>query len=77
MRKRDDSAPLAPKPTIFSRAKKVGAWLFKAIKAAASLLAIPFRPKPVPPKKSAVVKDVLWEMEAIALPEQIAPKTQK
>ena len=71
LRKRDDNAPPAPKPTIFSRAKKVGGWLFKTVKASAATLATPFKPKPVPPKKSAVVKDVLWEMEAIALPEQI------
>ena len=77
LRKRDDNAPPAPKPTLFSRAKKVGAWLLRGIKAAAAILATPFKPKPTPPKKSAVVKDVLWEMEAIALPEQIAPQTQK
>ena len=74
LRKRDDNAPPAPKTTFFSWVRKAEGWLFKGLKAAVGLLTAPFKPKPLPPKKSAVVKDVLWEMEAIALPEQIAPK---
>ena len=74
LRKRDDNAPPVPKPTFFTWVRKAGAWLFKGLKASTGLLATPFKPKPLPPKKSTIVKDVLWEMEALALPEQIAPK---
>jgi len=62
-------------PLIESRRKRVQkkpGLLSRLIKKTASLVQFKREPR----KKTEVVKDVLWQMEEIALPEKIAPRSK-
>jgi len=54
------------------RAQKKPGLFSRLLKKTASLIQF----KRAPRKKSEVVKDVLWQMEEIALPEKIAPRSR-